>query len=158
MKPVDKARAGKGPTLLEFTTYRWLEHCGPNYDNDIGYRTEAEFLEWKARDPLPRHENQLVRDGVATAAELDDMMTAADAEIEAAYAAAKRALVILTEIWAERLAGTGVVAHSMHPGWAATPGVETSLPRSAGGSPTSPSSRAMRSSSTGTRRPRRLRC
>ena len=47
----------------------------------------------------------------------------------AAYASAKRALVILTEIWAERLAGTGVVAHSMHPGWAATPGVETSLPR-----------------------------
>jgi dehydrogenase/reductase SDR family protein 12 len=46
-----------------------------------------------------------------------------------AYAAAKRALVILTELWAERLAGTGVVAHSMHPGWAATPGVETSLPR-----------------------------
>jgi NAD(P)-dependent dehydrogenase (short-subunit alcohol dehydrogenase family) len=47
----------------------------------------------------------------------------------AAYAAAKRALVVLTEIWAQRLAGSGVVVHSMHPGWAATPGVETSLPR-----------------------------
>jgi hypothetical protein len=26
------------------------------------------------------------------------------------------------------LAGTGVVCHSMHPGWAATPGVSSSIP------------------------------
>ncbi len=45
------------------------------------------------------------------------------------YARTKRAQVILTELWAERLRGTGVVVHSMHPGWADTPGVETSLPR-----------------------------
>ncbi|HEV8539680.1 MAG TPA: thiamine pyrophosphate-dependent dehydrogenase E1 component subunit alpha, partial [Nitrospiraceae bacterium] len=30
---VDKARVGGGPTFLEFKTYRWREHCGPNYDN-----------------------------------------------------------------------------------------------------------------------------
>jgi dehydrogenase/reductase SDR family protein 12 len=46
-----------------------------------------------------------------------------------AYARAKRGLVILTEAWAQRLAGDGVVVHSMHPGWADTPGVEESLPR-----------------------------
>ena len=46
----------------------------------------------------------------------------------AAYAWTKRGQVILTEMWAERLAPAGVVVHSMHPGWAATPGVESSLP------------------------------
>jgi NAD(P)-dependent dehydrogenase (short-subunit alcohol dehydrogenase family) len=46
-----------------------------------------------------------------------------------AYARTKRAQVILTELWAERLAGTGVVVHAMHPGWADTPGVASSLPR-----------------------------
>ncbi len=46
----------------------------------------------------------------------------------AAYARTKRAQVVLTELWAERLAGTGVVAHSMHPGWVSTPGVAASLP------------------------------
>lgn len=46
-----------------------------------------------------------------------------------AYARAKRAQVILTEIWAKRLVGGGVVVHAMHPGWADTPGVVTSLPR-----------------------------
>ena len=53
---VSKAKSnillGKGPQFLEFETYRWREHCGPNYDNDIGYRTEEEFLEWRKRDPI----------------------------------------------------------------------------------------------------------
>lgn len=46
-----------------------------------------------------------------------------------AYARTKRAQVILTELWAERLRGTGVVVHAMHPGWVRTPGVSFSLPR-----------------------------
>lgn len=45
-----------------------------------------------------------------------------------AYARAKRGQVILTEMWAERLADTGVTVHVMHPGWAGTAGVEQSLP------------------------------
>ena len=32
---LSEIRAGSGPQLLEFSTYRWLEHCGPAYDNDI---------------------------------------------------------------------------------------------------------------------------
>lgn len=46
-----------------------------------------------------------------------------------AYARTKRAQVILTEQWAERLRDRGVTVHSMHPGWADTPGVAASLPR-----------------------------
>ena len=46
-----------------------------------------------------------------------------------AYARSKRAEVILTELWARRLAGTGVVVHAMHPGWADTGGLRASLPR-----------------------------
>jgi len=41
-----------GPQFLEFDTYRWREHCGPNFDNSIGYREESEFLKWKKKDPL----------------------------------------------------------------------------------------------------------
>ncbi|MEM1201860.1 MAG: SDR family NAD(P)-dependent oxidoreductase [Acidobacteriota bacterium] len=46
-----------------------------------------------------------------------------------AYAQTKRAEVILTELWADRFAGTGVDVNSMHPGWADTPAVQQSLPR-----------------------------
>lgn len=45
-----------------------------------------------------------------------------------AYARAKRGQVILTELWAHKLAERGIVVHAMHPGWADTPGVEKSLP------------------------------
>ena len=44
------------------------------------------------------------------------------------YARTKRAEVVLTEMWAQRLAGTGVTVHAMHPGWADTAGVRSSLP------------------------------
>jgi dehydrogenase/reductase SDR family member 12 len=45
-----------------------------------------------------------------------------------AYAQAKRAQVMLAELWAERLAGSGVSVHAMHPGWVDTPGLQRSLP------------------------------
>jgi len=45
-----------------------------------------------------------------------------------AYAETKRAQVVLAELWAEELRGTSVVVNSMHPGWADTPSVKTSLP------------------------------
>ena len=44
------------------------------------------------------------------------------------YARAKRAQVTLTEMWADRVDPAEVVFHSLHPGWADTPGVEEALP------------------------------
>ncbi len=49
---VDTVRNEKLPTFVEMKTYRWREHCGPNYDNNLGYRKESEFLKWKSKDPL----------------------------------------------------------------------------------------------------------
>ncbi len=46
-----------------------------------------------------------------------------------AYARTKRGQIVLTELWAGALAAGGIVVHAMHPGWADTPGVSTSLPR-----------------------------
>ena len=46
-----------------------------------------------------------------------------------AYARTKRMEVHLAEAWAREVAGEGVAVHSTHPGWADTPGVQTSLPR-----------------------------
>jgi TPP-dependent pyruvate/acetoin dehydrogenase alpha subunit len=47
------------PQFLEFSTYRWREHCGPNYDNDAGYRSQAEFELWKGNDPIYQIKNKL---------------------------------------------------------------------------------------------------
>ena len=65
----------------------------------------------------------------ATGLALDDLQYEKSAyDGSRAYARTKRALVTLTEMWAERLKDSGVVVHAMHPGWADTPGVAGSLP------------------------------
>ena len=51
-KVISEIKSNSSPRFLEFETYRWREHCGPNYDNDIGYRTEEEFFEWEKKDPV----------------------------------------------------------------------------------------------------------
>jgi TPP-dependent pyruvate/acetoin dehydrogenase alpha subunit len=86
---VDKARAGGGPTFLEFVTYRWREHCGPNFDNDIGYRAPTEYEEWKTKDPLPRLAARLLKEGVCSQADLDQMTRAMESEADGAFAVAK---------------------------------------------------------------------
>jgi dehydrogenase/reductase SDR family protein 12 len=45
-----------------------------------------------------------------------------------AYARTKRAQVVLSELLAERFVGSPITWSAMHPGWADTPGVRTSLP------------------------------
>ena len=44
------------------------------------------------------------------------------------YAHSKRAEVVLNRLWSERYAAEGVAFHAMHPGWADTAGLRTSLP------------------------------
>ncbi len=86
---IRKAREGAGPTFLEFKTYRWREHCGPNYDNDLGYRTEGEFLEWKRRCPIKRLKERLVQDGILSDGDVNAMVKKLEAEIEDAVVFAK---------------------------------------------------------------------
>jgi TPP-dependent pyruvate/acetoin dehydrogenase alpha subunit len=88
-RAIHKARQGGGPTFLEFKTYRWREHCGPFYDNDLGYRTESEFLEWKARCPIQRFGTHLLNEYVVSKSEIDEQVKDFEAEIEEAFIFAK---------------------------------------------------------------------
>ena len=45
-----------------------------------------------------------------------------------AYARAKRALTVITELWATEWEKDNIVVNAMHPGWADTPGVASALP------------------------------
>lgn len=59
---VEKARAGKGPTLLEFYTYRIGDHT--TADDSTRYRTKEEIEFWRKRDPLARMRAYLMKLGV----------------------------------------------------------------------------------------------
>ena len=90
-KAVRRARNGEGPSFLEFATYRWREHCGPNYDNDIGYRTEAEFQKWRERCPIQTYQQALIAEGIVSEADIRSAAAAFRIEIDQAFADAQAA-------------------------------------------------------------------
>jgi len=59
-KAIELIKTGKGPVFLELKTYRWREHCGPYYDNNLGYRTEEEFNSWKKMCPIDAFKDYLL--------------------------------------------------------------------------------------------------
>jgi len=78
-------KASKTPYFLEFYTYRWREHCGPNFDNNLGYRSEAEYLEWKKRDPVELYRMHLLKECGFKNEDLTKIDQAVMGEIEAAF-------------------------------------------------------------------------
>jgi len=86
---VERARRGQGPTLIEVKTYRFREHVGPNYDIDLGYRTQAELDRWMAREPVGGLARRLERAGVLPAARRAVLDAKIEAEVADAVAFAK---------------------------------------------------------------------
>lgn len=78
---VERARAGEGPTLIEVVTYRYNEHSeGLRLATD--YRNADEKADWLARDPITLHRQYLIDNGIATAAEMDQLEADVLAEVE----------------------------------------------------------------------------
>ncbi len=85
-----RARGREGPSLLVVDTYRWREHCGPNFDDHLGYRLESEYQEWRRRCPIEMHRAQLIERGALTS-ELESKMTLdIRSEIDNAFETARR--------------------------------------------------------------------
>ena len=49
---VTTTRENSQPTFLEIGVYRWVEHCGHQEDDHLGYRPNAEIADWQSRDAL----------------------------------------------------------------------------------------------------------
>lgn len=61
-RAVERARAGDGPTLLEFKTYRLVPHTSD--DDDRRYRAREEVARWKERDPIGLFRAKLIAQGL----------------------------------------------------------------------------------------------
>ncbi|MEM0350122.1 MAG: pyruvate dehydrogenase (acetyl-transferring) E1 component subunit alpha [Candidatus Caldarchaeum sp.] len=59
---VEKARSGKGPTLIEAVTYRIGPHT--TADDPSRYRTDEEVEMWRRKDPISRLRNHLIKRGL----------------------------------------------------------------------------------------------
>ncbi len=50
-KILKNVRDKNEPCFIEFSTYRYLEHCGPFNDDNLEYRPKKEQLKWLKKDP-----------------------------------------------------------------------------------------------------------
>jgi len=66
-KAVERARQGKGPSLIECKTYRWFGH---SRSDPRMYRTREEEKEWKKRDPITTLKARLIAEGIAAEEEI----------------------------------------------------------------------------------------
>jgi 2-oxoisovalerate dehydrogenase E1 component len=84
---VQAARTGRGPTLVEATTYRWHGH----YEGDPErYRTPEEVAQWRERDPLVVHRRHLLRSGVDDQ-EIEQLERSVAADLDGAIERARAA-------------------------------------------------------------------
>ncbi len=79
---VERARAGRGPTLVEAVTYRWGGHS--MRANLPEYRTKDEELEWMARDPIARLETRVVDENLVPPTRLKELREAVEVELDQA--------------------------------------------------------------------------
>ena len=68
---LEKARAGKGPTLIECFTYRMADHT--TADDASRYRPKEELEKWKLKDPLLRLKLYMEKNGIWTQAYEDEI-------------------------------------------------------------------------------------
>ena len=84
------ARTSKKPVFIEYDTYRWLEHCGPNDDDYLGYRPQGELNKWKEKDPVSNLGKILISDYGISDSEIQDIHDEIEIEVLAAFDKAKK--------------------------------------------------------------------
>lgn len=69
-RAAERARAGEGPTLLEFRTYRYKGH---SMSDPQKYRTKEEVEQYKHRDPIESVRATILKKKLATEKDLEDI-------------------------------------------------------------------------------------
>ena len=79
---IDQVRAQGSPIFVEAKTFRFVGHSFA--DPGDQYRERSEVDLWRRRDPLTTYPETLLKYGVATQSDMDEISASIDAEIEAA--------------------------------------------------------------------------
>jgi len=82
---INKIRKTSNPIFLEFNTYRWREHCGPNYDNNLGYRKLDDFRLWLKKDPIKNFEKKLTKDFILNTKIKNQLLLSINKKIKSAF-------------------------------------------------------------------------
>ena len=81
---VARARRGEGPTLLECKTYRWQGHHVGDPANYRSRKNPNEKAEWMKRDPVVILKEKIIKDEIASEAEIIKIENKIEKEIQEA--------------------------------------------------------------------------
>ena len=81
LEALEKIRSGEGPYFLEIMTYRFRGHSMGDPER---YRESEEIVKWQENDPIGIYNRYLQKEKIATEAELNDIETAVEVEVEKA--------------------------------------------------------------------------
>src|SRR3989344_606335 len=79
---LEKAKAGKGPTMIECITYRLQDHT--TADDASRYRSKDEVEEWKNKEPLGRFEKYLLKEKIITEKDVEKISADAVKKVDKA--------------------------------------------------------------------------
>ncbi|MCS6292737.1 MAG: thiamine pyrophosphate-dependent dehydrogenase E1 component subunit alpha [Nitrospira sp.] len=82
---VAKARQGEGPQFVELKTYRWREHCGPSFDDDLNYRSKPEIEDGLKDCPIAKLLTRLKQRHAASSSEVSSFEAEIREEIKEAF-------------------------------------------------------------------------
>lgn len=82
---VDLARQGQGPQFIELHTYRWREHCGPNFDDNLNYRTVQEIEAGMNGCPIASYTRKLEQENGASHIKIEQFEAEIQEEIATAF-------------------------------------------------------------------------
>lgn len=99
---VERARTGKGPTLIECKTYRWRAHFEGEPDT---YRPPEEVEAWKKCEPIAPFRKLLVENDILTEAKAEEVEERVRSEVEEAVEFARSSPspeleMALADLWA----------------------------------------------------------
>jgi TPP-dependent pyruvate/acetoin dehydrogenase alpha subunit len=78
------------PHLIEINTFRYLEHCGPNQDDKLNYRSKTEISQWHKKDQIIFLEKQLLKRKILTTLKKKNILEKIKSEINRAFSYAEK--------------------------------------------------------------------
>ena len=92
---VERARSGKGPTMIECVTYRMMMHT--TADDPKKYRTEDEVKAWEKKDPLKRFQDYLKKKKLLSEKRINELEEEVGDEIQKAVDKAEKLMKEYTD-------------------------------------------------------------
>jgi len=87
---IKRIRNFPAPFLIELKTFRNLEHCGPDNDDNLGYRKKSYLNLWKKKCPVKNYENYLKKENYLSNKKNFDIIEKIEKEILQSFNFAKK--------------------------------------------------------------------